>query len=117
MNAEPAIHPPGPTDDIVIRAARPIDCEGIAALENMPGYRWGTLRLPYQSPEEIRKRLEGNGPNNVSLVVAKNGRIIGLGGFERLPGRRSPMRPISAWVCMTTFTAKASVRGFCAKSS
>jgi putative acetyltransferase len=85
MNAEPAVHPPNPTDDVVIRAARPIDCEGIAALGNMPGYRWGTLRLPYQSPEETRKRLEGN----VSLVVEKNGRIIGLGGFERLPGRRS----------------------------
>jgi putative acetyltransferase len=89
MNAEPAAHPPNPTDDVVIRAARPIDCEGIAALGNMPGYRWGTLRLPYQSPEETRKRLEGNGPNNVSIVVEKNGRIIGLGGFERLPGRRS----------------------------
>lgn len=90
MNAEQALHPPNSADDIVIRASRPTDCEGIAALSNMPGYRWGTLRLPHQTPEATRKWLESIAPgNNVSLVVEKNGRIIGSGGFERLQGRRS----------------------------
>jgi L-phenylalanine/L-methionine N-acetyltransferase len=89
MNALEAIHPPSPIDDIVIRAVRPSDCEGIAALGNMPGYRWGTLRLPHQTSEATRKWLENIGPGNVSLVVEKDGRIIGSGGFERHPGRRS----------------------------
>ena len=90
MSLQPEFHPPSSADDIVIRAARPGDCEGIAALGNMPGYRWGTLRLPYQTPESTRKWLEGINPaNNVSLVVEKDGRIIGNGGFERLQGRRS----------------------------
>ena len=91
MNAQQALHPPDAADsgDIVIRAARPIDCEGIAALGNMPGYRWGTLRVPYQTPEATRKWLETMAPGNISLVVEKDGRIIGNGGFERLQGRRS----------------------------
>ncbi len=90
MNIHPDIHPPSAADDIVIRAARPTDCEGIAALGNMPGYRWGTLRLPHQTPEATRKWLEAINPsNNVSLVVEKDGRIIGSGGFERHQGRRS----------------------------
>jgi putative acetyltransferase len=90
MNLQPEIHPPSRADDIVIRAARPSDCEGIAALGNMPGYRWGTLRLPYQTPEATRKWLEGIIPaNNVNLVVEHEGRIVGNGGFERLQGRRS----------------------------
>jgi L-phenylalanine/L-methionine N-acetyltransferase len=91
MNAQQALHPPDAADsgDIVIRAARPIDCEGIAALGNMPGYRWGTLRVPYQTPEAARKWLETMAPGNISLVVEKDGRIIGNGGFEHLQGRRS----------------------------
>ena len=90
MSLQLDIHPPSPVDDIVIRAARPTDCEGIAALGNMPGYRWGTLRLPHQTPEATRNWLEGMNPaSNVSLVVEKDGRIIGSGGFERLQGRRA----------------------------
>ena len=90
MSLQPELHPPSPSDDIVIRAARPSDCEGIATLGNMPGYRWGTLRLPHQTPEATRKWLEGMNPaNNVSLVVEKDGRIIGSGGFERHQGRRA----------------------------
>jgi putative acetyltransferase len=92
MNVQPTTHPPSPApaDDIVIRAARPSDCEGIASLGDNPGYRWGTLRLPHQTPEATRKWLEGINPsNNISLVVEHAGRIIGNGGFERLQGRRS----------------------------
>jgi putative acetyltransferase len=92
MDIQPIVHPPSPApaDDIIIRAARPSDCEGITALANMPGYRWGTLRLPHQTPEATRKWLEGINPaNNVSLVVEHSGRIIGSGGFERQQGRRA----------------------------
>jgi len=90
MDTQPNNEPPSSAaDDIVIRASRPGDFEGIAALANRPGYRWGTLRLPHQSPEATRKWLESVAPGNVSLVVEKNGQIIGSGGFERLQGRRA----------------------------
>lgn len=90
MDLQPDIHPSNPAQGIVIRAARPADCEGIAALGDNPGYRWGTLRLPYRTPEAIRKWIESIDPaNNISLVVEHSGRIIGNGGFERHQGRRS----------------------------
>jgi len=76
-------------EDIVIRAARLDDCEGISALADLPGYRWGTLSLPYQPPQTTRKRLEADGPGNVSLVVELNGRIIGNGRIDCLQGRRA----------------------------
>ena len=75
--------------DIVIRAARPGDGEGIAALANLPGYRWGTLRLPHQTPEATRKMIESSPPGDVSLVVEQDGRIIGNGGLHRSQGRRT----------------------------
>ena len=85
--------PPGPkpaiAGDILIRAARPGDGEGIAALVNLPGLRWGTLRLPHQTPESIRKALETSAPGNVTLVVEQDGRIIGSGGIDRFQGRRA----------------------------
>jgi len=91
MNGPSAPCPPAPasTGELIIRAARPGDCEGIATLANLPGYRWGTLRLPHQTPEATRKRLENNAPGNVFLVVEQDGRIIGNGGLERSPGRRA----------------------------
>jgi len=91
MNAQPASDPPDAarTEDLVIRAARPDDCEGIAALANLPGFRWGTLRLPHQTPEETRKFIENRAPSSVFLVAVRNGRIVGSGGIERFAGRRS----------------------------
>ena len=91
MNAQPAPcpSPPASAGGIVIRAARPGDCEGLAALANLPGYRWGTLRMPYQTPEATGKMLENNAPGNVVLVVEQDGRIVGHGGLDRSLGRRA----------------------------
>ncbi len=89
MNASPSPPPPASAGDIVIRAARPADCEAIAVLVNLPGFRWGTLRLPHQTPEATRKMLENNAPGNVVLVAEQDGRIIGNGGLDRSAGRRA----------------------------
>ena len=91
MNAQtvPARPEPAIAGDILVRAARPGDCEGIAALANLPGYRWGTLRMPHQTPETTRKMLENSGPGSVTLVVEQDGRIIGNGGLDRHQGRRA----------------------------
>lgn len=96
MTEEPNTEPPSRSsatprpepDGLVIRAARPADAEGVAALANLPGYRWGTLRLPHQTPETTRKRLESLGPGDVSLVAVLGGAIVGNAGLDRFSGRR-----------------------------
>jgi putative acetyltransferase len=61
----------------MIRAASPADAEAITALANMPGYRFGTLRVPFQTIEETRSKLDNPGPGSKSLVAELNRRIIG----------------------------------------
>ncbi|NIX76695.1 GNAT family N-acetyltransferase [Microvirga terricola] len=76
--------------DLTIRSVRPADFEEIAALASLPGYRWGTLRLPYPSPEETRKWIESKtSVADASLVVVYDGKIVGNGGFGRYQGRRA----------------------------
>ncbi len=73
----------------ILRAVQPKDAEGVAALINLPGFRWGTLRLPYETPEQVGRRIEKAGPDLVSLVAVADGRIIGNAALERQAGRRS----------------------------
>ena len=72
-----------------IRAARLDDCESLTALSNLPGYRAGTLRLPYQTVEETRKWLEAERKGSLDLVAVLDGQIAGSAGFNRYKGRRS----------------------------
>ena len=87
MDIQQASHPPS-SDNFIIRAIRPDDCEGIAALVSLPGYRWGTLRLPHHTPVETRKWIENRAAGNMSIVAVLNGTIIGNIGLERFQGRR-----------------------------
>jgi putative acetyltransferase len=77
------------TESLVVRAARPSDAEEIAAIHNLPGYRFGTLRIPYTSPEAVRKWLESQPPTNVNIVAVLDGSMVGTAGLERYAGRRS----------------------------
>ncbi|MBP0579308.1 GNAT family N-acetyltransferase [Labrys sp. LIt4] len=72
-----------------IRATRLEDADAITALANLPGYRAGTLRLPYQKPELARRWLEGLGPEAFNLVAVLDGVIVGNAGLERYNGRRA----------------------------
>ena len=45
-------------EGLCIRARTPADAPGITALHNMAGYRYGTLRWPHHTPEDIRKGIE-----------------------------------------------------------
>jgi putative acetyltransferase len=71
-----------------IRAARPQDAEAIAALHSLPGFRHGTLRLPYPSPDDIRRRLEGAKEGRELLAFA-DGQLVGSVGLHRQSGRRA----------------------------
>ena len=74
---------------LVLRAARPDDAEGIAALANLPVYRRGTLRLPFQSVAETRAFLEKRGSDNKLLVAELDGVIVGNAGLTPFAGARA----------------------------
>lgn len=83
---------------LVVRAARATDAEGVAAIAALPGYRYGTLRLPYRSPEETRRFLEGIGPDDLALVAERDGAILGQAGWQRFKGRRNHVAVIGMGV-------------------
>ncbi|ARM89170.1 GCN5-related N-acetyltransferase protein [Rhizobium sp. CIAT894] len=84
--------------DVVVRAVRLSDAEEITDLINLPGYRAGTLRPPYQRVEEVRKSMENPSPGALNLVVTLNGKIVGNCGLNRFSGRRQHVASIGMGV-------------------
>ncbi|MEJ5019368.1 GNAT family N-acetyltransferase [Ochrobactrum vermis] len=76
-------------ENLVIRAVEATDAEGLARLQNMPGFRFGTLRTPFQRLETTKKWLEALGPEATVMVATINDEIVGNGGLLRHSGRRS----------------------------
>lgn len=72
-----------------IRAACPEDAEGIWHLQSMPGYRHGTLRLPFPSLDSVRARFAKPDPDQIFLVAVHQGQILGNAGLRSLSGRRA----------------------------
>jgi putative acetyltransferase len=89
---------PSPAGDIVVRAVLPSDVEAVTALINLPGYRAGTLRPPYQSVTDVRKHIESPSPGALNLVVTLDGRIVGNAGLNRFTGRRQHVASIGMGV-------------------
>ncbi|MEZ2132294.1 MULTISPECIES: GNAT family N-acetyltransferase [unclassified Sinorhizobium] len=71
-----------------IRAVRPSDTEAVTALMNLPGYRAGTLRPPFQRIEEVRRKLENPTGDSLNLVAVLDGEIVGNASMTRYSGRR-----------------------------
>ncbi|MCJ8518406.1 GNAT family N-acetyltransferase [Pseudorhizobium tarimense] len=80
---------PARLEGLTIRAATPADAEEITALANLPGYRYGTLRLPFQRVAETRKWLDEASAGSISLVATYQNQIIGNGGINRFLERRN----------------------------
>jgi putative acetyltransferase len=76
------------SDAVEIRAARPSDAEGIALIANLPGFRAGTLRLPFQSIEQTREWLGKPAPDATNLVAVVAGQVVGNAGLRRHSGRQ-----------------------------
>jgi putative acetyltransferase len=87
-SGDKSLFEPVAAGDLVIRAVRSSDCEAITELANMPGFRAGTLRLPFQSVEQTRKWVEGDA-NALNIVAEIGGEIVGQAGLQRYSGRRS----------------------------
>jgi L-phenylalanine/L-methionine N-acetyltransferase len=87
-----------PPAGLAIRGTRPQDAEQIAAMINLPGFRHGTLRTPFETPEEVRRRIEQRPESTVSIVAELDGKIIGNAGLYRLAGRRQHVGEIGIGV-------------------
>lgn len=83
----PSLPEVGPSG-LLIRTTRVDDADAVTALVNLPGYRFGTLRLPFQSVEGTRRWLEQQGEDGLSLVAVLDEAIVGNLGLFRDKGRR-----------------------------
>jgi L-phenylalanine/L-methionine N-acetyltransferase len=91
---EPANPPPVSSSaswpqGLAIRPVTPSDAEQVADFHNQPGYRAGTLRLPYQSAEEVRRSFEQPRGERISLVAVMDAQVVGDIGLIRANGRRA----------------------------
>ncbi|WP_279483132.1 GNAT family N-acetyltransferase [Aureimonas sp. SK2] len=84
--------------EVSIRAAEPRDAEGIAILCNLPGYRFGTLRTPFETVESVKRRMFDGNPNLTLIVAESEGRIVGTASLQRFGGRRSHVGAIGMGV-------------------
>ncbi len=87
-----------PPEGLLVRAAEIDDAEGIAAIANLPGFRAGTLRLPYQTTDDTRRWLSKAEAASPRLVAVFDGKIVGNAGLRRFEGRRQHVGSIGMGV-------------------
>lgn len=78
-----------PPQGLIVRAACAEDVPALCEMANEPGYRYGTLRPPFQTLEFTRHWFDGLGGNDVLVVAELDGRVVGSAGLHRQTGRRS----------------------------
>ncbi len=71
--------------EIVIRHAEPEDYEAIHRILSGPRAMAGTLQLPYQSVENVRKRFSETPEGLFHLVACVQGKVVGHLGLETFP--------------------------------
>lgn len=77
------------TGSVIIRAARLSDAVGWCVIANMPLYRHGTLRPPFQRVEMVEKWLAGLGSDTTAIVAERDGVLVGTGSLQQYAGRRA----------------------------
>ncbi|GCD60693.1 N-acetyltransferase GCN5 [Acetobacter pasteurianus NBRC 3280] len=87
-----------PPLNLILRAARPQDAEGFAALTNSPGFRWGTAQLPFNSPEKMRNYLEKLTNDDQLIFAFIDDELVGSISLHRRRGRRSHVGDIGMGV-------------------
>jgi L-phenylalanine/L-methionine N-acetyltransferase len=73
--------------DISIRHAEPDDAEAIHRILSGPRATAGTLQLPFQSVEDVRRRFLESPEGLYHLVACVEGEVVGHLGLETFPGR------------------------------
>ena len=84
--------------NLFLRATGLQDAEGLTALANLPGYRHGTLRIPFETLEATRLRLANAVSGSIGIVAECDGTIIGNGWLAPLSGRRAHVGDIAMGV-------------------
>jgi L-phenylalanine/L-methionine N-acetyltransferase len=88
-----------PNSNPLIRHAVPEDYPAITRLFEGPKAIWGTLQVPFPSPELWRKRLAESDPNQVILLACERDDIVGIVGLHPNPGQ--PRRRHAATIGLT----------------
>lgn len=86
--------------EVTVRAFEMADWEDVAELYLAPNCCWGTLQLPYQSRDDIKKRLETPRSDRYRLVAILNEtqKIVGLLNLHTNQGRRAHVGGIGMFV-------------------
>ena len=87
-----------PSPDILIRGYENADWEAAAELFLQPRCIWGTLRIPYESRDAIKARLDAIHQKRRQLVAVADGRITGMLGLQQGDGRRAHSSEIGLFV-------------------
>jgi putative acetyltransferase len=95
---EPRTNPGARCAGLTIRAREPSDWQELADLLQLPKVRWGTMRLPFRSREEVRKWTESPSERTTCLVAMLDGRLVGHADVTQFPGRRSHVGSIGLTV-------------------
>ncbi len=88
----------------------------VTAIANMPGYRAGTLGLPYQSIEETRRGHGKTAPGSLRVVAVIDEQIIGYAGLRRHARPSGFTRHALASAFTTILSAGVSARPCSARS-
>ncbi|MCZ0732913.1 GNAT family N-acetyltransferase [Phreatobacter sp. AB_2022a] len=75
--------------DLKIRAMRAEDVSDIFEIYNQPAFRAGTLALPYESFEAVKKWAEPRSPRDLHLVAQLDDRVVGAAALRPFYGRRA----------------------------
>lgn len=76
-------------DGLIIRAVRLEDAAAITEMVSLPGFRFGTLRLPHSRIEQTQAWIAGMGNDATNLVAVLDSTVVGNAGLNRHTGRRS----------------------------
>ncbi|MDR6292011.1 MULTISPECIES: GNAT family N-acetyltransferase [Inquilinus] len=71
-----------------LRALHTEDWPDVAEMQAQPGFRWGTLRPPYESRDAVRKWLEDRSPGDLYIAAEAEGQVVGLTDLTCGRGRR-----------------------------
>lgn len=83
---------PGLPGDVTIRALEAGDAAAIAEIRNQPGVLRETLALPFRGREAVDAwlaRLSARRTEGIELCALVGARVVGHGGFDVAPPRRS----------------------------
>ena len=69
--------------EMQVRAMRADDWRDLYAIWSDPRVCWGTLQVPFQSEDDVRKKVENSPEGMVRLVAEVDGRVVGASTLHR----------------------------------